>query len=501
MTSSRVGPTITDLSSIAPPSARRRARCSDRGPRRLMGAAATWVGLVVLLAPTASAQPSPTLSTTALPAIAHATIDVEGAGWTPDVPVLLEICGGEGRDRVVDCATDAGAVHQTSADGTVDGSLVVTVPPTPCPCVVRGTVLFGTETATTPITLRAPPGAEPDDGRIVERRLELVDARIRDDGGVPGWFGFAPERTLVFAVRNVGNATVRGARLDLAVGRSGEAGDAVARDELPELEPLGVGETDTYEVPIDLGPLALGEYAVEGTITGLAEPTTLSTSTTHWPWALGLVVVLAVAQFLVLLVLHRRRRGVAEVVRPDVVVPGRPPAPVGAEVPEPAADFRDWVIDLREPATEASIAEEAPPAERVEEPALVPVAAGHGRPAVAPSVLEETVARELGHALETTYADLGDRRPTNVELVELAARIALVTAVRTARRHDLGPVTTRRLLLGVFGELTERLGVGDDLGDLDAGSSEVQPSEAGPSDVDPSEAGALGARPPAGEWS
>ena len=37
-------------------------------------------------------------------------------------------------------------------------------------------------------------------------------------------------------------------------------------------------------------------------------------------------------------------------------------------------------------------------------------------------------------------------------------------AVRTARRHDLGPVTTRRLLLGVFGELTERLEVGEDLG-------------------------------------
>jgi hypothetical protein len=136
------------------------------------------------------------------------------------------------------------------------------------------------------------------------------------------------------------------------------------------------------------------------------------------------------------------------------------PAPVPAALPTPAT-----VIDVTDAKTPAVVGQGT---------GAVAAGVGAGMLADRPPVgvdaaqvegLDATIAEELGLALVGAFHQHGDRPLSDPELVQVAAQLAHVTAVRTARRHDLDMAMTRSLLVSVFAELTERLQVGDDLGD------------------------------------
>lgn len=410
---------------------------------RLLAVLVVLAGAGIAVSSRSDAQaPPPTLVTTAAPVRTGESIAVTGQNWAAGSLVNLEICGNDARNGSSDCAVSSAQIVGATPTGTLSGFLQVTAPPSLCPCVVRGTSQSSAVVATTPVTISDVGTALPGDAPgipIVTRQLEVVGATVRDEGGFGGWFGLAPERTLVFALRNTGDVAVKDAEIALAVGK-GE--DPTGFVEPPPLGTIEVGQQATYEVPVDIGPLAFGEYNVVGEITGLTEPVEFTASTTHWPWALILIPVIAVAQFLLLLGRNRMRERVHAT---QVALP----APVPAALPTPPT-----VIDVADAKTPAVVGAGV-------------LVDRHSAPVGAAQVdgLDATIAEELGLALVGAFHQHGDRPLSDPELVQVAAQLAHVTAVRTARRHDLDMAMTRSLLVSVFAELTERLQVGDDLGD------------------------------------
>jgi hypothetical protein len=421
---------------------------------RLLAVVVVLAGAGIVASSRSDAQaPPPTLVTTAAPVSTGQSVAVTGENWPASSLVNLEICGNDARNGSADCAVASAQIVGATPTGTLSGFLQVTAPPSLCPCVVRGTSQASSQIATTPLTISDVGTALPGDAPgipIVTRQVEVVGATIRDEGGFGGWFGLAPERTLVFALRNTGDVAVKDAEIALAVGKGDDPTGFV---EPPELGTIEVGQQATYEVPVDIGPLAFGEYHVVGEITGLTEPVEFTASTTHWPWALILIPVIAVAQFLLLLGRNRMRDRVHAT---QVALP----APVPAALPTPAT-----VIDVTDAKTPAVVGQGT---------GAVAAGVGAGMLADRPPVgvdaaqvegLDATIAEELGLALVGAFHQHGDRPLSDPELVQVAAQLAHVTAVRTARRHDLDMAMTRSLLVSVFAELTERLQVGDDLGD------------------------------------
>ncbi len=399
------------------------------------------------------ADSAPVISVTSETLIPGSSVGVTGRNWPAGALVNLEICGNEARNGSSDCAVAAAQIVGSTASGELTGFVLVTEPPVLCPCVVRATSQATTEVATAPVKISGVPDALPGDAPgipIIRRQVEVVGATIRDEGGFGGWFGLAPDRTLVFTLRNTGDVAVKDAEIALAVGKGDDPTGFV---EPPPLGTIEVGQQATYEVPVDIGGLAFGEYNVVGDITGLTEPVEFTASTTHWPWALILIPVIGVVQFLLLLARNRMRDRVHAT---QVALP----APVPAALPAPAA-----VIDITDSKTPAVVGQ-----------STGAVVAGVGasvlmdRPSVPVDAakvegLDATIAEELGLALVSAFEEHGDRPLSDPELVQVAAQLAHVTAVRTARRHDLDMTMTRSLLVSVFAELTERLQVGDDLGE------------------------------------
>jgi hypothetical protein len=408
----------------------------------------------------------PTVSTTATPVSTGDSVSITGQNWSGNDLVNLEVCGNDARNGSSDCAVAEAQIVGTTPAGSFTGFLLVSEPPSLCPCVVRASSQSTTGVATTPLAIRDVGTALPGDAPglpIIRRQVEVVGAQIRDDGGIGGWFGLSPNRTLVFTLRNTGDVAVRDAEIALAVGKGDDPSGFVSP---PDLGTIDVGQQATYEVPIELGPLAFGEYSAVGNITGLTEPVEFTAGTTHWPWGLILIPVVAVAQFLLLLGRNRLR----ERVPPVEVVPAPgalAPSAFGALSPPQVIDVTDAAV-----ARSASGRLDASVSPGVAGSGVV-IAGSAGavvvdRPTVGASAidgLDATIAEELGVALVTAFGQYGDRPLSDPELVQVAAQLAHVTAVRTATRHDLDMATTRSLLVSVFAELTERLQVGDDLGD------------------------------------
>ena len=177
------------------------------------------------------------------------------------------------------------------------------------------------------------------------------------------------------------------------------------------------GESRTYAIPFELGPLAVGSSTIRGAIPGLAEPLVFTGHTSSFPWALVLIPIVVVGQW----VLLRGRNRLRDRLAPEE---GGPVAPLALEAGAP-------------PSTEPR-----------EEPVVEPEAAAPMEPtpvvaAVAPSIVDDP-DRLVGVVTAETVASLleavGDRLLTRGEIWSLADVVSEQVGVQTAAALGLdGP--------------------------------------------------------------
>jgi hypothetical protein len=372
-------------------------------PRRLLGA----VGLSVLVAlgvvgaasSPALAAPAATVEPSAV--AVGAPVIVRGSGFDPGSLVSVEVCGNEGRRGSADCDQSTSLDTGVSSSGELAVQLSVGTPPSPCPCVVKLTSLSSSASATAPISVIGAPTADaatlaqqyPD----VNRQLAVNNPHFEGEGPWTAWFGGSPHRDLVYTVQNTGNVTVEDPPIIVALGKGSDPTGIVHPPPVGVLQP---GESRTYHVPVDLGVLAFGHYQAVGKIPGFANPVEFRASTSTYPWALLLLIVVGAFEFVLI---KARNRARARLARQAEVAP----ALVGA-------------MAALNPA-----------------PVLVARAAGTSPgPTANADELEEAIVAALSETLASTHAALGDRHLSDAEATRLAA--ALADEVATAVAETLG---------------------------------------------------------------
>lgn len=235
-------------------------------------------------------------------------VQVRVAGWRPG-NLALEVCGNEAVNGSIDCAVDAAANVPVGADG-IGGALVrVTVPPAPCPCVLRARALVGGTVRAIALAIQGAPTRPAGSRATVTRPVTSVGiTATRLGGGGSGWaalLGGPARRTLWVTVRNTGAAPVPDARLSVVAGRPGEPTTIVVA---PPVGLLAPGEQRTVQVPITFGTPTWGRYTVRAEASGGEQPAVGYAHTSSYPW--GLFVLLALAGGLGLHRLVRRRGAV-----------------------------------------------------------------------------------------------------------------------------------------------------------------------------------------------
>src|SRR3954464_1929149 len=95
----------------------------------------------VLFSAPAVKAPAPTLTLSTATAKVGEHIAVTGSGFPAGARLQVEICGIGGKSN--SCAIADAALATTDAFGVFHQNLLVTEPPTPCPCTVHATPYDG----------------------------------------------------------------------------------------------------------------------------------------------------------------------------------------------------------------------------------------------------------------------------------------------------------------------------------------------------------------------
>jgi hypothetical protein len=277
---------------------------------------------------------------------------------------MLSVCGNRAARGSGDCdMVESQGVRLRHMDVVLTHDMTVTVPPFPCPCVIRAVGVETGEVAITPIDLVGHPV-----GEVVEPSLgqPLVDVGLSTAGasnGLVSWMrqslgGPSPQLVTV-SVRNRTTGVLSGAAVHGSVTRSGVS---VAEFDLDTGE-IGPGQTWTGTTEVELPAPAIGTYEWTATASGVGPVVTSETSTRSVPWLLILLVLMLVWDLTAMVVRRIQRRRARE----KVLSLARPVDP-------------DTVIDIRD----HGVADAASVAADAQTLAREPVGAGSGRGQGAP---------------------------------------------------------------------------------------------------------------------
>jgi hypothetical protein len=267
--------------------------------------ALSWVLIALALAsaigPRAFAQSSdpaenPTILVLPNVAAPRQEVLVRLEGW-PRGALTVSVCGNGGRRGSQDCALlDAQSVAAAPAPEPTLLDLVVAVPPVDCPCVVRATTATNDVVRTAPIEIAGVPvgPAIPSAAAIAADQLRVRAKVTSRDTSWPGsWapvFGGTTPRELVLTLDNRGDTPITGLSVVAAVGHDRRSGEPIDRIELPT---VAANEHLVQRIPFTLSTPAFGDYRVSGSVYGLQTPIRFTSSTSNDPWALELLVPLA----------------------------------------------------------------------------------------------------------------------------------------------------------------------------------------------------------------
>ena len=247
--------------------------------------------------------PALVLSSTAV--VPGETVAITGSSWPPHRLLQAQVCGGGLLAVSSDCDITHAVGFGPADNGVVATSLIVTVPPVPCPCVVLVTQLQPNAVERLPITIAGAPSAPlPAPPPPIHQDVTISDVHVVDQSSWTSWFGAAASRELVLTVHNGGATPVR----PLLLARWEQGGSSVVITS-PRAAMLRGGGTTQIDAPFALSTFAHGQFPVMGSVTGSAFDVRFASATSTTPWGLyGLAVVLAVCALLALAVLLGDRR-------------------------------------------------------------------------------------------------------------------------------------------------------------------------------------------------
>jgi hypothetical protein len=303
--------------------------------------------VVFMLATPASAQPMVTLTPGAAAPLSYVYVQLDG--W-PAGTATISTCGNSGLRGSPDCDLVGSETTAVPKRGSTTVQFFVRQPPVLCPCVVRVSTATSDLVRMVPINLiGVPNGAEipPNPAKPTSADL-LVSAKVRDrDRQWPGsWapaFGGPTRRVLALSLHNRGAKTLTHLRVVGSVGKGSSSGEPLPMRIVGSLAP---GATKTITVPVDIAAPVWGRYAVKGRVYGADAAVPFSTSTSNDPWALELLIPVAL---LVVAQIARRRERAERGRESSVQVPGEAAPelfegsslPVG-EVDEPRSQWSPY---------------------------------------------------------------------------------------------------------------------------------------------------------------
>jgi len=296
---------------------------------------ATVVGvlaIVVILAatPAGATTDHPVLGVSPTTAAPGSTVQVTGTGFLHKHLYQLQVCGNEAAQGSVDCDQTQAQMALTTASGTMETTLAVTLPPVPCPCVVAALSVGNESLVTTPLTIpgtsTAPTITRPQQGKLVVRSARLLGGTQPSE-----WLGFGADRTLEVTVQNVGSVSMQPITLIASIGGTPAM--------LPSLPGLAPGATHTYSLAVAFPALSVGRTTLTGRIGVMGEQfATFKVGISFYPWAIP-VLAIVVGQGLLLAIRNLLRRRIRRRQR-RAVGAGRTGPPPGDAAPPGAADGR-----------------------------------------------------------------------------------------------------------------------------------------------------------------
>ena len=261
---------------------------------------ALGVGLVIAFGtPTpsqAGAASLPGLSLDKTVVTPGSTVTVEGAHWPKFRELQASVCGGGLFSVSSDCDLAHAVSFGPADNGVVQTSLVVTIPPVPCPCVVMVTQPYPSEVERLPITIVG--SATRRSKAVLERSiLRVSNVRVVSTSSWTSWFGAASSRQLIVSVHNGGSTAIQ----PLLVARWVQGSDrfVITSPRSAACSPRGGAHGIT--APFDLTTFSDGTFPVVGKVSGTGFEVSLASSTSTTPWALYTLGLLAAVAILLAL--------------------------------------------------------------------------------------------------------------------------------------------------------------------------------------------------------
>jgi hypothetical protein len=251
---------------------------------------------------------------TVSPAVAAVgqTVQANARGLAPNGDYDLQVCGQDAVNGSTDCAALDTVATVAGAKGTLTMPIEVVAPPTPCPCVVAAFATTGNANPlTAPISIEgvssstAAPISPPQTPRP---NIVVVDAKM---GSMPlaAWFGLSGTQTVALTLLNNGTEPARSIGIFATIGST----PVVSR----QLPGLGVGQQETYTVPVKIPALTVGNGTLVAHIDrGNGQLDNFKVPAPHWPW--GLFIVAFIIIQLILLKVHNKMRRRREQKNPPV---------------------------------------------------------------------------------------------------------------------------------------------------------------------------------------
>jgi len=274
-----------------------------------LGALAVLSCFGVLLAPGAAAEPS--IAVSAVTGAPGDVVIVTLDGWNEVTTVA--VCGNEARRGAVDCDL-IGSIGITASEHQPENrDLIVSVPPTTCPCVLRAATPGEQTVRTVPFTVVGVDtgpvvGADRASGASLRVSAEIVGRSVSVLDALRSGLGGSTRRTLVLTLTNTGTAPIAGLTATAAVGRDTQGGAPL---QLPAFEALNPGETRPYNIDVTLSPPSFGSYAVFGTIYAQGTAVSFSSTATTTPWLLVVLVSGLLFDLVAMAILRLGRRRTA----------------------------------------------------------------------------------------------------------------------------------------------------------------------------------------------
>lgn len=268
------------------------------------------------------------------------SVTVIGQGFPASSAVQVQICGNDDLDGSTDCAVGDSLEVVATGQGQFEATLVVAIPPKPCPCVAAALDFSLGTTPETPISVLGAPTAAPTPTALA--KLQVVRAFVEGNGPWSSWFGAEAERTLVLTVHNPDPVPYVTPSLVLSLGAPTDlrADEATAHI----LGSISADGNRTFRIPLTFPAFSIGDQHVAGVIgnSGLSRRFTVATGVFPWGLLIALLVLLELSLFGITRFFRERFRrhhvdeAVAIAAGPDGSEADSPSNPIGTEL-EPAA--------------------------------------------------------------------------------------------------------------------------------------------------------------------